>query len=137
MSKMKGFGKRLKESVKNSPYTQKQLSEILGINQDTFSNYVKEVYYPKADTLYELCNLIDVSPEWLLTGEGAPRYRLTPKTHDESIENLTDRIEELNDYEKELIYNYRLLSERDQGRVDQFVLSLLEEKNQNEKRPKK
>lgn len=125
MSPFKGFGKRLKDSVKHSPYSQKQLSEILGINQDTFSNYVKEVYYPKADTLYELGNLLDLSIDWLLTGEGYPRSRNGQKLPPADFSNL-------NDYEKELLYNYRLLSERDQGRVDQFVFSLIEG-NENDK----
>ena len=117
MSSLKGFGKRLKESVKHSSYTQKQLAEILGINQDTFSNYVKEVYYPKADTLYDLGNLLDISLDWLLSGEGTARNR--------NGNNLIDSdFSKLNNYEKELLYNYRLLSERDQGRVDQYVFSI-------------
>jgi len=116
-----GFGKRLKNTVKNSPFTQKQLSEMLNLNQDTFSNYVKEVYYPKADTLLDLCNILDISVEWLLTGEGPPRLR--------NGTALPSDGSDLSDYEKELIYNYRLLSERNQGRIDQFVLSLMEEES--------
>lgn len=121
-SNLRGFGKRLKNAVKTSPYTQKQLSEILSINQDTFSNYVKEVYYPKADMLHHLCNLLDISPDWLLTGQGAPRYRSNPGLAETQLEKLAE-------YEQELIYHYRLLSEREQGRVDQFILSLLEAKD--------
>lgn len=119
MSAITGFGKRLKDSVKHSSYTQKQLSEILGINQDTFSNYVKEVYYPKADTLFDLGNLLDVSCDWLLSGEDTARNRNTNNLLFSDFSNL-------NDYEKELLYNYRLLSERDQGRVDQYVFSLVD-----------
>ena len=117
MSPLKGFGKRLKNSVRQSPYTQKQLAEILGINQDTFSNYVKEIYYPKADTLYHLVELLDVSSDWLLTGQGTARNRQGDNLPVSDFSNL-------NSYEKELIYNYRLLSERDQGKVDQFIFSL-------------
>ncbi len=117
MSSLKGLGKRLKESVKHSSYTQKQLSEILGINQDTFSNYVKEVYYPKADTLYDLVNLLDISLDWLLSGEGTARTR-------NGKHLVVSAFSDLNNYEQELLYNYRLLSERDQGRVDQYVFSL-------------
>jgi transcriptional regulator with XRE-family HTH domain len=122
MTYLKGFGKRLKESVKNSSYTQKQLAELLDLNQDTFSNYVKEVYYPKADTLLGLCKLLDVSIDWLLTGEGTPRQR-----NGQSLPAAD--FSQLHDYEKELLYHYRLLSERNQGRVDQFVLTLMEEEN--------
>lgn len=122
MSYLKGFGKRLKDSVKHSPYTQKQLSQMLNFNQDTFSNYVKEVYYPKADTLCELGKILDVSLDWLLTGEGSPRNRRG------QVLPLADYAD-FCDYEKELIYNYRLLSERNQGRVDQFVFSLVEEED--------
>ncbi|MFA6807776.1 MAG: helix-turn-helix transcriptional regulator [Eubacteriales bacterium] len=125
---LKGFGKRLKDSVKNSSYTQKQIAEILNINQDTFSNYVKEVYYPKADTLFELCNILDISPDWFLSGQGMPRYRYDM---DGSIDSYKS-FEDLNDYEKELIFNYRLLTEREQGRVDQFVYSAIEVSEENE-----
>lgn len=124
MSDLKGFGKRLKDSVKHSPYTQKQLSELLDLNQDTFSNYVKEVYYPKADTLYELCKILDVSLDWLLAGSGSPRNRSGQVLPAADFSNLCD-------YEKELLYNYRLLSERNQGRVDQFVYSLIEQEESN------
>ncbi|KUO59250.1 MAG: hypothetical protein APF84_09975 [Gracilibacter sp. BRH_c7a] len=120
MAPLKGFGKRLKESVKHSSYTQKQLSEILGINQDTFSNYVKEVYYPKADTLYDLGNLLDVSLDFLVSGEGTARSRNENPLIASDFSNI-------NTYEKELLYNYRLLSERNQGRVDQYVFSLADE----------
>lgn len=121
MSPLKGFGKRLKNSVRHSQYTQKQLSEMLGINQDTFSNYVKEVYYPKADTLFHLASVLDVSLDWLLSGVGVARNR-------NEIPESVD-FSNLNDYEKELLYSYRLLSERDQGRVDQFVFSLTDQQS--------
>ncbi|NLI91229.1 MAG: helix-turn-helix transcriptional regulator [Peptococcaceae bacterium] len=124
MAGLKGFGKRLKNSVKKSPYTQKQLSEMLSLNQDTFSNYVKEIYYPKADTLLELCTILDISVDWLLSGEGAPRRRGGESLPEADFSDLTD-------YEKELMYHYRLLSERGQGRVDQFVISMTEEETQN------
>lgn len=125
MAHLKGFGKRLKDSVRQSSYTQKQLSDILGINQDTFSNYVKEIYYPKADILYHLTELLDVSLDWMLTGQGSARNR---QGNNLPISDFTN----LNNYEKELLYNYRLLSERDQGRVDQFVSTLTDKEPDSE-----
>jgi len=64
-----GFGERLKEAIQRKGYTQKELSEILGVNQDTITNYVQERSFPKADMLLNICQLLDVSADWLLKGE--------------------------------------------------------------------
>lgn len=63
-----GFGERLKEAIQRKGYTQKELSEILGVNQDTITNYVQERSFPKADMLLNICQLLDVSADWLLKG---------------------------------------------------------------------
>ncbi len=68
MSQLTGFGKRLKQSIKQSHYTQKKISEILGINQDTLTNYIKEKTYPKIDFLIKLSQLTSTQLNWLITG---------------------------------------------------------------------
>ena len=66
---LEGFGDRLKTAIQKKGYTQKELSEILRVNQDTITNYVKEKSFPKADILLNLCDLLDISIDWLMTGK--------------------------------------------------------------------
>ena len=66
---LEGFGERLKTAIQKKGYTQKELSEIFQINQDTITNYVKEKSFPKADMLLNICNLLDISIDWLMTGK--------------------------------------------------------------------
>ncbi len=62
----KQVGARLKESRKNAGYTQKQVAEILKMLQPAYARYENgavELDYAKLKTL---CQLFDVSADYLL-----------------------------------------------------------------------
>lgn len=107
MNVLNGFGERLKQAVRESRYTQKQLSEIIRIDQDTFTNYVKEKSFPDVQILMQLCQLLDKTPNWLLAGE--------EPIQEEFID--TGDVGRLSDVEVDMLLKFRQLDIRDQEDV--------------------
>ncbi len=48
--------------------TQKEFSERTGIAQSTVSDWRKKRTNPTADKIMVICKVLDVTPEWLLSG---------------------------------------------------------------------
>jgi len=76
------------------------LSEILRVNQDTITNYVKEKSFPKADMLLSICDILDISIDWLIKGD-----------------DNSNNIKQLTDEEKYIIKIFRELDSRDQDDI--------------------
>ena len=60
------LGERLKELREERGYTQKQLSEELGINSVTYLHYEKEQREPPLSLLADISRFYGVSPDYLL-----------------------------------------------------------------------
>lgn len=65
MIELKDIQKRLREEIRASSLTQKELAEKLGINPSTVSKYLNQDKYPAIDTFANLCEILDVSAEIL------------------------------------------------------------------------
>ncbi len=57
---------RLRESIKNSPYSQKEIARAIGVSAQTVSKYMRENIFPALDTLSRLCLYLDVSADYIL-----------------------------------------------------------------------
>ncbi len=57
---------RLREVIKNSPYSQKEIASALGVSAQTVSKYMRENIFPALDTLSKLCRYLDVSADYIL-----------------------------------------------------------------------
>ena len=66
MIELKDIQKRLREEIKNSPLTQKEIAERLGINPSTVSKYLRLDKFPAIDTFANLCEVLDVSADEIL-----------------------------------------------------------------------
>ena len=66
MIELKDIQKRLRDEIKSSNLTQKQIAEKLGINPSTVSKYVRLDKYPSLDTFANLCEILDVSADDIL-----------------------------------------------------------------------
>ena len=66
MVELKDIQKRLRDEIKSSNLTQKQIAEKLGINPSTVSKYVRLDKYPSLDTFANLCEILDVSADDIL-----------------------------------------------------------------------
>ena len=60
------FKKRLKETLQNSKYSQKELAEILGISPGNITNWKKGDNLPSIEILYKLCIILEESSDYLL-----------------------------------------------------------------------
>ncbi len=59
---------RVFEKLAKTGMTQKRFSEETGIKQSTISEWKKNHTNPTSDKIMSICNVLDVSPEWLLSG---------------------------------------------------------------------
>lgn len=58
--------KRLREAIKYSNVSQKELAKKLGINPSTVSKYMRLDKYPSLDTFANICQILDVSSDDIL-----------------------------------------------------------------------
>ena len=58
--------RRLRDAIKNSGLSQKEVARRVGINPATVSKYVRMEKYPSIDTLALLCRAIGASSDRIL-----------------------------------------------------------------------
>lgn len=57
---------RLREAIKQSHISQKELAERLGVNPSTVSKYMRQNKYPSLDTFANMCKILDISADDIL-----------------------------------------------------------------------
>ena len=57
---------RLIETIQNCGMTQTELAKKLGISNQAIGQYLHQNRFPALDTLANLCNIVDVSPAYIL-----------------------------------------------------------------------
>lgn len=57
---------RLRECIKNSPLSQKEIAQEVGVSAQTISKYMKQNIFPALDTLAKLCKVLDVKSDYIL-----------------------------------------------------------------------
>jgi transcriptional regulator with XRE-family HTH domain len=62
------ISERIFERLRQIDMTQKEFSEASGIQQSTISEWKKKKTNPSSDKILAICKVLDVSPEWLLSG---------------------------------------------------------------------
>ncbi len=70
MRRLDGFPLRLKAMMDRDDFTRQSLSRWININVKTVSDWLDGKAYPRAQYLAVLCDLFDVSADWLLFGRG-------------------------------------------------------------------
>lgn len=63
---LKSIQIRLREIIKDSQYTQRDIAKAIGVSAQTVSKYMKNNVFPALDTLAKLCNLLEVSADYVL-----------------------------------------------------------------------
>lgn len=58
--------KRLRESIKSSSLSQKEIAKAVNVSPQTISKYMKQNIFPALDTLAKLCQLLDVHADYIL-----------------------------------------------------------------------
>ena len=57
---------RLREAIKTSGLSQKEIADKLGINPSTVSKYVRLDKFPSIDTFANMCEILDISADEIL-----------------------------------------------------------------------
>ena len=57
---------RLREVIRQSNLTQKEIAKQIGVSFQTVSKYMREDVFPALDTFAKLCKLLDVKPDYIL-----------------------------------------------------------------------
>ncbi len=70
---------RIFERIRQMDMTQKEFSEETGIKQSTISEWKKNGTNPTSDKIMAICQVLEVTPEWLLSGvDKAGRRGIAP-----------------------------------------------------------
>lgn len=85
------LGQRIKKFRAEKKITQEQFSELIGISPRSLSYIETGKNYPSADTLFEICRVLNVKPNRLYDFEGY-------KDFGEVKKELYDRIEKDEDF---------------------------------------
>ncbi|MCR5507309.1 MAG: helix-turn-helix domain-containing protein [Lachnospiraceae bacterium] len=62
------ISERIFERLKQLSMTQKEFSEATGILPSTISEWKKNKTNPSSEKIMPICRVLDVSPQWLLSG---------------------------------------------------------------------
>ena len=95
------IGQRLKQKRIEKSLTLIELSKLSNIPNGTLSKYENNVNNPSIENLYSLSQILNVSINWIVTGK-------------EELNNLSD--EEIN-----LLQKYKILTERNKGKVENYI----------------
>ena len=87
----KKFGERLKKAIKKANYTQKEFAKQIKSTETTIRSYFNGTM-PKADKLFNMAKVLNMSMESLLTDEEVqlPKKTITPKDIISAIDVLTE-----------------------------------------------
>ena len=75
------IGRRIQEARSKTDYTQDQVGEALNISAQSVSNIEKGKYFPKINHLSEICNLLNVSCDYLMFGDAKNAERIPHIMH--------------------------------------------------------
>ena len=93
------IGKFIAEERKRKGYTQKQLSEKLGISDKTVSKWERGNGFPEVSLLLPLCNELDITVNELLSGERVSEEDYRKKAE----ENMVNLVKEAQESKKKII----------------------------------
>lgn len=118
------FAKRLKELRCSHDLTQKDIADFLGITPKTISFYELGQRMPPPESLSKLALKFNVSVDYLLGLTDIP-----DKIDNFSAKNSasSDTDIELTDSEREMIEQFRQLSDRDKGKIEGRIEEMLKD----------
>lgn len=107
------IGERVLEIIREKGITQKAFSEQTGIPQSTISDWKNKKVNPSSDKIMIICDVLGVTPYDILSGFDDKKYG------DLNYVIIGNSKEELL-----LLENYRMLSEKDKGRLLGYLEAL-------------
>ena len=66
MIEISDIQRRLREAIKTSPLSQREIAERLHVNPSTITRYMRDDKFPSIDTFANICEILDVSSDEIL-----------------------------------------------------------------------
>ncbi|MBQ9530936.1 MAG: helix-turn-helix transcriptional regulator [Eubacterium sp.] len=127
----KNIADNLKKLRKEYDITQKNVSDVLGIDASSYRNWENERSTPSISALYELSKIFRVSVDDLCGIESDKKGNLTVANKSDSFNKSIygeSKITDLDAYEKQLVMQIRRLTNEDKRKVGKCISDLLENK---------
>lgn len=99
------IGEKIKKLREEEGLTQKDLSELTGINRITIGNYERGNRVPNIERIIPIANVLNVDANYFIdmnNGNATSRYKETIKQQDKEIESLKKVISKIKDLMEEL-----------------------------------
>lgn len=109
------ISERILKVLKDRNMTQAEFAKQVGIATSTISEWKKRKTNPTADKIMDICNVLQITPEQLLTGKGI---------EDEENMNVTSRESCFTPYDIQLVQDYHGLKEEQQKRLMAYMEAL-------------
>ena len=113
------IGKFIASERKRKAYTQKQLSEKLGISDKTISKWERGNGFPEVSLLLPLCNELDITVNELLSGERVSEEDYRKKAE----ENMVNLVREAHESKKKIVLSAMVAGLTIIAAVPLFILS--------------
>lgn len=66
MIEISDIQRRLREAIKTSPLSQREIAERLHVNPSTITRYMRDDKFPSIDTFANICEILEVSSDEIL-----------------------------------------------------------------------
>ena len=109
------ISERILKVLKDRNMTQVEFAKQVGIATSTISEWKKKKTNPAADKIMNICNVLQITPEQLLTGKGI---------EDEENITVTSRESCFTPYDIQLVQDYHGLKEEQQKRLMAYMEAL-------------
>lgn len=109
------ISERILKVLKDRNMTQAEFAKQVGIATSTISEWKKRKTNPTADKIMDICNVLQITPEQLLTGKGI---------EDEENITVTSRESCFTPYDIQLVQDYHRLKEEQQKRLMAYMEAL-------------
>ena len=109
------ISERILKVLKDRNMTQAEFAKQVGIATSTISEWKKRKTNPTADKIMDICNVLQITPEQLLTGKGI---------EDEENITVTSRESCFTPYDIQLVQDYDGLKEEQQKRLMAYMEAL-------------
>lgn len=93
MADLKEIGKRIQNRRKQQGYTQEQLAEMMNVSIQMISNLERGNKSIRIDNLINLCHILQVSTDYILTGKESAK----------NLSNLSQRMSQLSEKDQKMI----------------------------------
>ena len=105
------ISERIIERLKQIPMTQKEFARRTGIKESTISEWKKKKTNPSSDKILSICKVLDITPEWLLSGVDPAASRAKNKKYyvvdpDSDTGAFLEKYNKLNKSERDRLVGY-------------------------------